>query len=215
MQLGEGAKGVLWFRYMTPGNMENTYRNDFEKMRKRIAELKKQGKMRDWIKDLRLDEFDLDAAFVQYRKLWAETWEAMKEMNAEMCMLRPILSRGYMYPQVYVESASNRGKIYLSGIASDRAVVLFAVNLDYDFDPQGYRFKPQRDVRLTVEIPEWLKTADSDWIIKGEKMTPAEIQQTAGKITVELKSLLDGGIILIGEKRLAESMTPDTKSLLP
>lgn len=153
MQLGEGAKGVLWFRYMTPDNMENTYRNDFKKMKERIEELEKQGELRDWMKGWQVSESDLEAAFTQCREFRADTWAATQEMNTEMCMLRPILSRGDVYPRVWVQSASDRRKIYLAAIASDQAIVLFVANLDYDFRPRGYRFKPQKGIRIGIDRP--------------------------------------------------------------
>ncbi len=215
MQLGEGAKGVFWFRYMTPDNMENTYRDDLRKMKERMAERENQGQARERRRRQLISESDQEAAFTQYRKFWADTWSAMREMNTEMCMLRPILSRGDVYPQAWVESASNRSKIYLAAIASDQAVVLFVVNLDYDFHPQGYRFKPQQGIRLGIETPVWLQSAESAWLIKGEEMTSMETQQENGKLAIELDSLQDAAIILIGNSKLADSLTPDTKSILP
>jgi hypothetical protein len=215
MQLGEGAKGVLWFRYMTPDNMERTYRDDFKKWAKRLEELKQRGELRDWMKGWEFSESDLEAAFTQYRKFWAETWAAMKEMNTEMCLLRPLLSRGDVYPQVWVESASNRRKLYLSSIASHRGVVLFAVNLDYDLHPKGYRFRPQKNVLIAVETPAWLSVVESAWIVRGEQMVPIGIQKNGGNIAVELDSLQDGAIVLMGEKGLAGSLKPNTKSLMP
>jgi hypothetical protein len=215
MQLGEGAKGVFWFRYMTPDNMEQTYRNDFGKMKKRIEELKKQGELRDWMKEWQISESDLDSAFTEYRKYWADTWSAMQEMNTEMCILRPILSRGDVYPQVWVESASDRRKLYLAAIASDQAVVLFVVNLDYDFHPKGYRFNHQQDIRLGIELPVWLPSAKSAWLIKGEQMNSIETQQRDKKLAIELDPLQDAAIILIGNSKLANSLTPDTRSILP
>jgi len=215
MQLGEGAKGVFWFRYMTPDNMEKTYRDDFKKMKKRIKELEEQGRLRDWMKGWQVSESDLDAAFTQYRKFWADTWAAMREMNTEMCMLRPILSRGDVYPQVWIESASNRRKLYSSAIASAQAVVLFVVNLDYDFDIQGYRFKSQKDIRIWIESPVWLPSTGSAWLVKGEQMTPVKLQQEDGDVVIELDSLQDAAIILIGDAKLFESLTPDTGSIRP
>ena len=215
MQLGEGAKGVFWFRYMTPDNMERTHRNDFEKMKKRIKELEKQGKLRDWMKGWQISESDLDSAFAEYRKYWADTWSAMQEMNTEMCMLRPILSRGDVYQQVWVESASNRRKIYLSAVASDQAVILFVVNLDYDFHPKGYCFNHQQGIRLGIELPAWLPSAESAWLIKGEQMNFIETQQKDRKLAIELDSLQDAAIILIGDSNLADLLTPDTRSILP
>ena len=132
-----------------------------------------------------------------------------------MCMLRPILSRGDVYQQVWVESASNRSKIYLGAIASDQAVVLFAVNLDYDFHPQGYRFKPQQGIRLGIETPVWLPSAESAWPIKGEQMNSIETHQKDRKLAIELESLQDAAIILIGDSNLADLLTPDTRSILP
>jgi len=66
-----------------------------------------------------------------------------------------------------------------------------------------------------AEIPAWLSSMESAWLVKGGKMTPTKIGQKGRGVTVELDSLQDGVIILMGEKYLAGSITPNTKSLLP
>lgn len=48
----------------------------------------------------------------------------------------------------------------------------------------------------------------------GEVQTEVDLREVK-LITVELDSLQDGAIILMGEKELAGSLTPNTKSLLP
>ena len=42
-----------------------------------------------------------------------------------------------------------------------------------------------------------------------------ETQQENGELAIELDSLQDAAIILIGDKELADSLTPDTRSILP
>jgi len=103
----------------------------------------------------------------------------------------------------------------LAAIASDQAVILFVVNLDYDFHPKGYRFNRQQDIRLGIELPVWLPSAESAWLIKGEQMNSIEIQQKDRKLAIELDSLQDAAIILIGDSKLADLLTPDTRSILP
>jgi hypothetical protein len=203
MQLGAGAKGVLWFGTYGEQGMLKSYRHRFT-----------EGEGSLFLKATHQED-KLEDGLSLYAGYWRELWDAVKDMNLEMCLLRPILSRGDVYPQAWIASASAHNKISLGAIAGLRGLVLYVANLDYDFDPKGYVFHPQSGVRVSVQIPGWLPDLSAGWIIKADQVLPVKVEVAQGSASVDLESLLDGAIILLGPPGLGESLTTDTRSLNP
>ncbi len=205
MQLGEGAKGVLWFRYIKPEVMEQAYLRDLEKNR---GMLQRMG--------LNVTADDMRAIFPQWRAWWAETWQAMQTMNTEMRILRPVISRGEQINAPRVLAASKPGRLYLGSIASDRAMITYVVNLDYQFNSTGYVFTPQRSVRLAIDLPGWAQGWNSAWLLQGDKWTPLKLQASSPSTRdVALNELKDGAIVVLGPAGLPGALTPSEKSIEP
>ncbi len=203
MQLGSGAKGVLWFRWFPKERMEREFRDD-------IAGLEEEYGIKH-----NLTPEQIDAAITQYGIWWDELWEAQKTCNCEMARLRPILSRADVWQQARVVEANAPNKLFLGAVASEQALVLYLVNLDYDFNPRGYVFHPQQDVEVEVILPAWAPHLSRAWLIQGEKNQTLNPRLTKGKLRFTLPELACGAIILVGKEGLAESLKPDTQSLLP
>lgn len=203
MQLGAGAKGVLWFQYISE---EPT----IEGYRKKLTE----GEGSLFLKAAKLED-RVEEGLSLYRTYWTELRDAMKAMDLEMCRLRPILSRGDVYPHAWVSSASQRSRMQMGAIAGKAGVVLFPVNLDYDFAGQGYVFHPQKDVCLSVTRPGWIQDLSSAWILQGDQISPVSVEMHGDEVSVKLPELADGAVILLGAPGLAESLTLDTQSLNP
>lgn len=205
MQLGEGAKGVLWFRYIKPEVMEQAYLRNLEKNQRMLQRM-----------GLNLTADDVRAIFPQWRAWWAETWQAMQDMNTEMRILRPVISRAEQVRSPRVLTAPKPHRLYTGSVASDRALIAYIVNLDYEFDPTGYVFTPQRNVRLAIELPVWADGWTSAWLLQGGTWTPLAMQTlNATTRQVTLRSLKDGAIVVVGPAGLPAVMPPSERSIEP
>lgn len=203
MQLAEGAKGLLWFQYIMPDGFGDGYKKIF---RENQEDLKQMG--------ISLSEDNIGQAIAYYRKCAEELEPAIADMNAEMRVLRPILSRGDRYPHISVVSAGAKDT-YAGCVASEKALVVFVVNLDYEFNPRGYIFRPREQVKLTVECPEWLTDVDSAWLIWGDKHESIPLTVEAMNLCFAVPYLEDGAIIVIGPKSLEKQLVMSKRSILP
>jgi len=203
LQLGAGAKGVLWFQHIPLDSFLNNYRNKLTQGDGAI--LARASQLQDKIEE--------GLAF--YERAWHELRETMRSCNLEMCLLRPLLSRGDPYPHIWVSTSSQPKRLFVSAIASLDGMVLYAVNLDYDFDPKGYRFHEQRDVTLSFKIPGWIRDIEKAWLVAGEEFTGMPFSRRGDIATVTLSQITDGACILVGSADLISTLTPNTESLLP
>lgn len=205
MNLGEAAKGVFWFRFVPGDYMEQGYRDD---LKKNAADYER------WY-GLKITDQQLEEAFKQYRIWWDELWNAMVGMNTEMRMLRPILSRADRLNSVLTISASTPTKLYASAVATPEWTVLFAVNLDYKLDPMGYQFSTQNSVEIFVPRESWMTPANGAWLLHEGKWSSATLKSVENGYRIKLPKLVDGAIVVIGDKAKRRSLRPSMNSILP
>lgn len=204
MQLGEGAKGVLWFRLVPKDAWIENY----------IKEVKKQAEKVPLF-GTRYGKNFLAQRIKRWGQYWDDAWRTMQESNLELRMLRPILCRADSYPQAWLREAGERKQVYVGAVAGLDAVVVFIVNLDYKFHGEGYQFNAQKFVSVGVERPAWQPEIEAAWTLKGDKLSPLEIQRRGSSVIFELRDVADGIIVVLGPKDLDKKLTTKTKSLLP
>lgn len=76
------------------------------------------------------------------------------------------------------------------------AAVLCLTNLDYEPDPAGYRFRERQDVRVTFEMPAWLRP-ERAVRLDHESASEVAVTTTAGRASLGVGALVDAAIVLL------------------
>lgn len=186
--LGRGAKGIWWFCYFRPeGRVRQDYRKD-------IAEEA----------PLLLPRFEQVAD--QVVAFFEETAAAIAGYNRQLRMLRPLLLKSDPARLAAITAGSNIPQLDAATLAGERAVIVIVTNLDYEMDPLGYRFAPQRNVAVAVTLPPWLTARDA-FELTPVGPAPCTWRTGHGAVTLEAPELVDGAVYVIaGDKRLRKEM---------
>ena len=175
--LGRGAKGIWWFRYFPPERARADYRKDIQEEAPALLPL-------------------FESVADRIVGFFQETEQAIRGYNRQLIMLRPFLLQADVARLARVRAASNPPKLDAATVVGERAVFLFVTNLDYQLDPLGYRFAPQRDIVLAVSLPSWLRVADAFALTP---QGPAACAWKAGRTeaVLTIPELLDGAIYVL------------------
>ncbi|MCW5934203.1 MAG: hypothetical protein KIT45_07895 [Fimbriimonadia bacterium] len=139
-QLSRGAKGVLWFI----GFDEKGFRDYYMKAEDIPA-------LRQLSEDQRRPLVD------QLVEMARETYEEQTRLNRFMNSVREKLLGMDYSPVAQIETASNKNKLDAMALVGEKDLALFLTNFDYEMDPVAYRFQEQRNIRVRVRCPKWLR----------------------------------------------------------
>ena len=145
LNLGQGAKGILWFNY---------------------------GK-------------EVAAKF-------PDAVDAMRLWGRVMCLLR----QDFLASDPALMDIKAPEQMDVAPLASRDRLLLCLFNKDYDIDPQAYPWREQKDVKITVELPSWIKPAAA-LRITPEGVVPAELKVSGRKATIQMDSLRVCDIVML------------------
>ncbi len=171
LQLSRGAKGVLWFT----GFSEEGFRRYYMEARD-IPALRQ------------LPESERARLVEELVAHGREAYEEQTRLNRFLRAVREQLIRMEWMGKARVERASEPKRLDASLLMGERGAVLWLTNLAYEMHPKGYRFRPQRDIRVLVRLPRWLKPRRARF---HDPATQHDIplQPTAEGIMVDLDAL--------------------------
>ena len=179
-QLAQGAKGVFWFTASTPADARRYFG---DKNNKDIA----FRNLSDTEKKPLLD---------QISAWYEETLQSTGHFSLEMKALSRLLLRSDPARITTVLTASNRTKLDVAALVGEKAVLVFLNNADYVPDALGYRFQPQRNVKIRVSLPGWIKPKDCFWMTYNH-IAPAIISLAGGTMSISTREIGVGAILVV------------------
>lgn len=173
LQLGRGAKGVLWFIGF-----------DEAEFRRYYMEARDIPALRN------LPEAERTPLVEQLVAHGREAFEEQTRLNRFLQPLRDALLQMEWRPNgVRVLRASNPQRLDAALLIGARTAMVWLTNLDYTMHPQGYRFREQRDIELEVRLPAWLQPREAQLLTPDSELRPLLMERSGAALHMRVDSL--------------------------
>ncbi|GBC92562.1 hypothetical protein HRbin15_01032 [bacterium HR15] len=166
LQLGRGAKGVLWFTTF----LEEPFRRYYMQRLRPLPESERSRTVEQLVAHGR------------------EAYEEQTRLNRFLKTVREWLLRMEWAGRATVEQATEPKRLDASLLLGEHEAALWLTNLAYEMHPQGYRFREQRAIRARIPLPRWWKPRRALWI---DPTTQREIpfQRVAEGVVIAIDTL--------------------------
>ncbi len=135
---------------------------------------------------------------------YPDKWAAQSKMWRELDLLSPLLSKSFPW-----DGIQRRKGVQLDAlVAGDEALVLSAVNMQFEYSLTKSLLKPIQDLVIECVLPGWIEPTHAWKVHAGGALSRIEFTVEGGRVVLPVGELHDAGLyILTSVKELADNLT--------
>lgn len=123
---------------------------------------------------------------------YPETRESMRGWNRVMNLLRDdFLSAEPIQTKIDTPKLVDAAAL----VSWDKAIVCLT-NIDYDIDPKAYQFRPKSNVKVALDLPNWIEPKIA-LRVAGDGVARVPFAPRNGKTEITINKLIDGAIVVL------------------